>query len=204
MAKIQTVDYEAIPQKASNMRDLGMQLNNELKTAYQSIADMHNSWYGKRYCSLALDFNAMTPSLNEMLNLVVGEIPYALETVANNYSMVDQGANIVGANKTEPTRIADLAIPTDIGMRFITEEVSMVQTNVATNFDKSKELMNNIESVLGQVQWESEAAEAFRAKFKSLKNSIVASIDNIRSEFVKLMQQAQDDIQNAENANTVQ
>ena len=89
-------------------------------------------------------------------------------------------------------------------MRFITEEVSMVQTNVATNFDKSKELMNNIESVLGQVQWESEAAEAFRAKFKSLKNSIVASIDNIRSEFVKLMQQAQDDIQNAENANTVQ
>ena len=88
MAKIQTVDYEAIPQKASNMRDLGMQLNNELKTAYQSIADMHNSWYGKRYCSLALDFNAMTPSLNEMLNLVVGEIPYALETVANNYCII--------------------------------------------------------------------------------------------------------------------
>lgn len=204
MAKIQSVDYEAIPQRASNMREIGIQLNNELTTAYQSITDMHNVWYGKRYQSLVLDFNAMIPQLNEMLDLVVGEIPYVLETIANNYATVDTGSTIVGAQQTAPTKIADIAIATDVGMRFLTSEVNTIQNNVSTNFDNTKELMNNFETVLNQVEWESEAAESFRARFTSLKNSIVNSIDNIRSEFVKLMQQAQDDIQNAETANTVQ
>lgn len=204
MAKIQSVDYEAIPQKASNMREIGMQLNNELLTAYQNVTDMHNVWFGKRYQSLVLDFNALIPQLNEMLALVVGEIPFVLETVANNYAMVDMGSNIVGAQQTAPTRIADIAIATDVGMRFLTSEVNTIQNTVSTNFENSKELMNNIESVLNQVQWESEAADSFRARFAQLKGNIVNSIDNIRSEFVKLMQQAQDDIQNAESANTVQ
>lgn len=204
MAKIQNVDYEAIPAKASTMRETGIQLNTELTTAYQSITDMHTNWYGKRYHALVVDFNNMIPQLNEMLELVVGEIPYTLETVANNYSKVDQGSNIVAANKTAPTKIAEITLPTDVGMKFLTTEVSTVQTNVSTNFENAKECMNTYETILGQVQWESEASEAFRTKFATLKANIISSFENIKTQFVNLMTQAQSDIQSAESSNTVQ
>ena len=48
MAKITTVDYEAIPGKAAQMRSQGQELNNQLTTVYQDVANMHNVWYGKR------------------------------------------------------------------------------------------------------------------------------------------------------------
>ena len=49
MAKIQNVDYEAMPRNAKQMRNLGKQLNTEVTNAYKSIENMHSSWYGKRY-----------------------------------------------------------------------------------------------------------------------------------------------------------
>lgn len=204
MAKIQNVDYEAIPGKASNMRGLGQQLNYEAQKVYQEITNMHNNWYGKRYNSLVVSFNSLIPDMNNMLTLVVGEIPYALETVANNYSSVDTGSNIVGAENTAPQSITEIPQSIDIGMRFLTSEVENTQTTVSSIFDNIKELMNEIESVFKQVDWESEAADAFKAKFAQLKTNIVTSIENIKVDFVKLMQAAQEDIQNAENANTVQ
>ena len=102
MANITNVDYVAIPAQAQNMRALGQELNNELSTAYQSIANMHNCWYGKRYNELVKEFNNMVQQINELLELVVGEIPFALETIANNYSQADQGSNITSAAKTAP------------------------------------------------------------------------------------------------------
>ena len=70
MARIMNVDYEAIPGKAQQMRSQGEELNTELTTAYQSITDMHNAWYGKRYNELVKSFNNIIPQINEMLQLV--------------------------------------------------------------------------------------------------------------------------------------
>ena len=63
--------------------------------------------------------------------------------------------------------------------------------------------MSKIESIYAKITWESEAAEAFRAKFTALKNEIITSFENINTQFKKLMEQAEQDIENAEKANTV-
>ena len=112
MARIMNVDYEAIPGKAQQMRSQGEELNTELTTAYQSITDMHNAWYGKRYNELVKSFNNIIPQINEMLQLVVGDIPFALETVANNYSQADKGSNVTSANNTAPKKISNFTIKT--------------------------------------------------------------------------------------------
>ena len=204
MARIMNVDYEAIPGQAQQMRAYGEELNSELTTAYQSVADMHNAWYGKRYNELVKSFNNIIPQINELLQLVVGDIPFALETIANNYSQADTGSNVTGANNTAPKKITDLAMSNDVGMKFLTSEVSATQSKISTNFKNAKEKMNTIESAYSQIQWESEAAEAFEAKFKKLKSEIVSAFEDIESQFTKLMNQTQEDIQSAENANTVQ
>lgn len=204
MANIMNVDYEAIPGQAQQMRALGQELNAGMTTAYQSITDMHSVWYGKRYNALVQEFNNLIPQVNEMLDLVVGQIPFALETVANNYAQADRGSNVTGASKTEPKKIANIPMSNDVGMKFLTSEVSSIQAKVSNNFKNAREKMNTIEGTYSKIQWQSEASDAFAAKFKKLKGEIVAAFENIDSQFVKLMNQTQEDIQATENANTVQ
>ncbi len=203
MAKITNVDYEAMPSQANQMRTYGQELNKELTNAYTSIQNMHSVWYGKRYNALVKEFNQLVPEINELLELIVGEIPFALETIANNYSQADKGSKVTGAAKTAPKKVVNLAMPGDVGMKFITSEVTAVKTRVSTNFKNAVNKMNVIESAYNKIQWKSEASEAFRVKFLKLKKNIIQAFNNIESSFSTLMQQTLDDIQATESANTV-
>ena len=204
MAKIMNVDYEAIPAQAKQMRTYGQELNTEITNAYTSISNMHSSWYGKRYNSLVKEFNNITSEINELLELVVGEVPYALETIANNYSQADKGSKVTSASKTSPKKISNITVPNDVGMKFVTSEVTSVKTKVSTNFKNAKTKMNTIESAYNKIKWQSEASEAFKSKFTKLKKSTINAFEDIESQFSTLMQQTLDDIQATENANTVQ
>lgn len=204
MAKIDHVDYEAMPRQAKAMREYALELNNELRTAYSNVGEMHNSWYGVRYNELVKDFNELIPQVNDLLKLVVTEIPFAVETIANNYAQADKGQNVTSAEETSANNIENLPITNDVGMRFMTAEVANTQRSVSEKFDASKELMNKIEAEYNRVEWQSEASESFKAKFNKLKNDILMAFDNINNEFSKLMTQTQQDIETTEKANTVQ
>ena len=204
MAKIDHVDYEAMPRQAKAMREYALELNNELRTAYSNVGEMHNSWYGVRYNELVKDFNELIPQVNDLLKLVVTEIPFAVETIANNYAQADKGQNVTSAEETSANNIENLPITNDVGMRFMTAEVANTQRIVSEKFDASKELMNKIEAEYNRVEWQSEASESFKARFNKLKNDILMAFDNINNEFSKLMTQTQQDIETTEKANTVQ
>ena len=203
MANIVNVNYEAMPALARQVRKYAQDLNTELVNAYNSIADMHNSWYGKRYNSLVKEFNNIIPEVNELLELVVGDIPYVLETIANNYAQADKRVNVTSAMKTAPKKVTSLAVPNDVGMKFQTNQVSAIKSKVSTNFKNSKEKMNSIEATCNKLEWQSEAADAFKTKFAKLKKNIVAAFENIDTQFSKLMAQTMEDIQSTESANTV-
>ena len=100
MAKVEYVDYKDLAVKAKEIRAHAQTLNDEFTKAYNSVIEMHKSWYGKRYNELAKDFNELTPSVNEVLKITVGEIPFALETISNNFSQADTGANATTAQQT--------------------------------------------------------------------------------------------------------
>ena len=204
MARIDHVDYEAMPRQAKAMREYALELNSELRAAYTNIGEMHNSWYGVRYNELVKDFNELIPQINDLLKLVVTEIPFAVETVANNYAQADKGQNVTSAEETSANNIENLPITNDVGMRFMTSDVANTQRNVSAKFDSSKELMNKIESEYNRVDWQSEASESFKARFEKLKNDILSAFDNINNEFSKLMTQTKEDIENTEKSNTVQ
>ncbi len=203
MALIQNVDYFAIPARANEMREQGKELNDEITKVYATVAEMHEHWYGERYNELVKAFNRMIPSLNDLLKLVVTDFPITLETVANNYSQVDRGVPATIVKNDLPKNITELPIIEDVGMRFITASVEEERQRVQNNFVRAKELMNEIEVTFKLIQWESQAADVFKAKFTKLKNEIVLSLDETNAQFGKLMEQTQQDIQSAENANTV-
>ena len=181
MARIQSVDYEAIPAQAKEMRAYGKQLNGEMTKAYTSVAEMHDSWYGRRYNELVKIFNNLIPQLNDMLELVVTEIPYALETIANNYSRADRGVNVTAASNEAPNKITNLTLSSEVGMKFLTSNVATVQKSISTNFTNAKDQMDKIEVAYRKIQWQSEASEAFKIKFTKLKNEIVRSFEDINT-----------------------
>ena len=94
MPNLQNVDYRKMPAHAKAIREKGKELNGKLRLIYQKVADMHADWYGQRYAALIDQFNKLYPSLNEMLKLVYTEIPYVLETIANNYAKNQQQKKI--------------------------------------------------------------------------------------------------------------
>ncbi len=203
MANITRVDYEAIPRQAMSMRTHGKELNNEIFAAYQSIEEMHKSWYGKRYNSLVEEFNKIIPNLNELLELVVDELPFTLETVANNYALADTGSGVARAAKETPKKLSNLSSSSEIGMKFVTTEVEAIQQTVSRNFENAKGKMDEIQAEYAKISWQSEAADAFKARFQKLKTEIVRSFEELKSQFTTLMNQTKDDIQRTESANTI-
>lgn len=203
MAKISNVDYAAIPGHASGMRTLGQNLNSEVTKAYESIKSMSNNWYGQRYNALVKNFNNLIPEINKMLVLVVTDIPYALETVANNYSQADQGKNVVNASQTSPKKIQSIPTSTKVGLKFVTESVTSTQKSVSSNFEKSITKMNEIETRFKKISWKSDAATSFQKEFSSLKKAISEAFTEINKQFKSLMTQAINDIEKAESSNTM-
>lgn len=203
MAKVEYVDYRDLAVQAKDIRTHAKSLNQELTHAYKSIIDMHRVWYGKRYNELAKDFNELAPSINEILKITVKEIPFALETIANNFSQADTGSNTTSAQQTEEVKMENVPTPNDVGMRFITTDVTTIKETVKGNFKKAVEEMNAIENTYNKISWKSESAEAFRVKFTMLKNKITKEINEIQTQFDKLMQQTLEDIQTTEKKNTV-
>ena len=130
MARIDHVDYEAMPRQAKAMREYALELNSELRAAYTNIGEMHNSWYGVRYNELVKDFNELIPQINDLLKLVVTEIPFAVETVANNYAQADKGQNVTSAEETSANNIENLPITNDVGMRFMQIHKEMYLQNL--------------------------------------------------------------------------
>lgn len=204
MANIGNVDYQSIPAKTDQMRESGRSLCNEMHAMYNTVGEMHADWYGARYNSLVEAFNKIRPSINSMLQLVFTDLPATLDTIANNYSKVDRQMPIRAVSQEKPKVIEDLPIIDDTGkFRFVTTSVAERKQAVEANINKAVQLLDEFEGVYRTIDWESEAATAYKTKFTQLKGELVTSFNDLKKQFTELMAQAEKDIEETEKANTV-
>ena len=202
-AKITVVDYKGLPKKAEDIRQLGIGLNKFMIDTYTNMKEMHEEWYGIRYDALLTEMNSMVTNINSMLDLVVDQLPIALETVAKNYARADQGSeNSIGSNQAK--HVVAISPFKDEEMRFLRQEVETRHSVISKLFKDSISQMNIIDSKYKEITWQSEAATAFRTKFLKLKANIETSFTNIDTLFGKLMTAAEQDMQSAEDSNTVE
>ena len=203
MAQIRSVVYTELPDQAKQIRGKAGELNTKLHTIYQSVDTMRAEWYGKRYNDLVSTFNGMVPSLNQIVDLMFREVPSTLETIANNYSNVDRGSNITTVDNTPANRLQDIPNSTEVGMRFQTNPVTETKAKCNSLFAEVVTNLNELQTLVTNLSWDSDASVQFRDRFQSLKNSIIASIEDVKAKFEQTMQQALADMQATETANTV-
>lgn len=202
MASISEVNYEEIPGKANEIQQQGTQLNAELSSAWNSVNELRSTWHGLRYNTLISYFNNITDSVNQLLKLVICEIPETLGTVAKNYAAAD-GSSVAAVGAGSVTMVETLSDSDTSTMAYNSGNASDVQSAVNGNISNAEDYMNSIESIFAGINWQSEASEAFSQKFAKLKAQIVDALTNISTQFTNLMQAAQSDIEGAESANTV-
>lgn len=203
MANITEVDYLALPGKASAIRSYGNSLKENLNQLFQESRSMHDNWYGIRYNSYITELNSMIPAINDVLRLVIDDIPVALETVARNYALADgEAPNTV--NSKEMPVIESIESVTDTGLRFISEAVAGHKATIEGKIASALENLASIQTEYDSVVWSSEAATEFSTKFNSLKTSIESALNSVKTNLSKLMAAAEEDISNAEVHNTVQ
>lgn len=203
MSRISIIDYEAMIVQIKKIREHGEQLNREIIEVYSNLESMHKFWYGKRYNTVLTKFNKVIPQLNIMLELVVGKLPYTLELIANNYSLADSRQNVTLANEEKPSKINELAITKDVGMRFLSEKVIDIQQEISKCFERVKDQMNQIEIEYSKILWKSESSKMFEQTFNKLKNEIIVFFENIDVELKKIIAQAENDMETAEKFNNV-
>ena len=203
MARIQEVNYKEIPSKVRKMRDAANEINGEIVNSYTKISAMKSNWHGTRYNELAKKCNSIIPDINKLLKLVVTDIPFALEQVANNYSKADRGSKIVSEQQIASRNIPEITMTTEETMKFITSEVTNVKNAVSTSFTKTMSKLDEYQNVFNSINWNSEAADIFKREFKAAKVKVSSALNDIQELFTTLMRQASEDIQAAESGNTL-
>lgn len=197
------VDYISMASKAKQIREYGKDFNMEISNVYKNISAMHNVWYGKRYNVLVNEFNSIVNSLNQLLKIVINKIPGTLEKIANNYSQADNDLNTTTVVYESSKPINNITVFNDVGMKFITSEVDIIQQKVIANLRNAKDKINKIETICKSITWQSESGNIFKSKVGRLKVDVVNVCNELNNEFTNLMNQAKEDIQRAEDASNI-
>ena len=173
MAQIRRVVYTELPGQAKQIREKAGQLQSQLQSAYQSVREMRTNWYGQRYNDLVAAFNSMITDFNQIVDLMYREVPFTLETIANNYSRVDRGLNIISPDNTPAQKLAEIPVSTEEGMRFNTAEVESVKAKCNSCFSDVLNFLNDLQTLINNLSWESDASDKFREEFQKLKLLII-------------------------------
>lgn len=196
------IDYENMPNQSNGIRNAALEINGKLLDVYQKIYEMHAHWYGKRYNELVLKFNELVPQLNQFLEVIVTEIPYMFEGIANNFSEIDIKQNVAVVRKESYQKIQAIEIFNDVGMRYLQSEVEPYQTEIVEDFHSAKDFMDEMQKTLEQIVLECDRADEFRNQFRILANTFKQVLDNVETQFTELMNKDREQIENAEKANT--
>ena len=203
MARITEVNYKEIPRKVKQMKDGAMNINNEMFSSYNKIIDMRSDWYGEKYNELAVKCNRVAPDIEKLLVLIVTDIPYSLEEIANNYSVADTGSKVVNQLKVTIKKIPHVELTQINSMRFIQPEVIRVKDEVSTSFGKALNELDVFQKVFDSITWNSEAAEVYRREFLESKNKVKSLLADIKKLFETLIKESTEIIEKAESSNTL-
>ena len=195
------IDYENIPAQSKNIRGLAREINNKLLNVYGKIAEMHVCWYGKRYNELVTNFNELVPQFNQFVDVIVGEVPYMFEKIANSISDVDVKYNVAVPQRESVQKIQLLPVIEDVGMRYISAEVDEINTNVVKLLQDAEDTMEGIKRIVEQINIDCDGSAEFKNQFSRLSDAFQYTINNVEKQFSELMKQDKELIETAEKKN---
>jgi uncharacterized protein YukE len=196
------VDYRSFPSAVSSIRSHASDLNSDFKSVFSKIENMHSEWQGDRYASLCTKFNGIVPEVNDILELVVTEIPFTLESIANNYEAADTETTAAVAKSESPDKVNELTIPNKEPLYVEATSIENVRSSVSDCLDEAQNRITSIEGIVDGLLWEGKAADNCKSKLKTLKNSLIKSFEELKVDFESLMKTAVEEFNKAEEANS--
>lgn len=204
-AKIKQANYGIIARQAKDMRKKGQTLNINFTNIHSELdTTLKNGWSGKRYNKLAQIFNKIVPTLNTALNVIVDEIPYNLQLVANNYSQADADYNCTTATHEAPRKIKELGkTDENDNIKLLSAQVRASEKKVSRNIEDAIVKLNEIVKLFDGIAWQSEARERFKENLHKYQNDIKKTFEEIQTIISTYMTKAATKADAAESANTI-
>ena len=195
-------NYTEIPGIASQMSEEGSNISKLLSDSYKQVDELKSTWNGIRYNTVIAEFNSVIPTINEMETLMITEITSALGQVAKNYASVDGGtAAAVNEGAKIPTEEISNA-DTEV-LRYDSAAAESVLGIVKSNFASIQDGLEQYKAQFDSLDWDSPAAENFKARFTTLSASLKESFESLCASFEKGMTQAKEDMERAEASNDI-
>lgn len=196
------IDYSSIPAQSKSIRNSAVDVNNKLLEVYNKIAEMHVCWYGKRYNEMVTYFNELVPNLNKFLDLIIGEVPYMFDEIANTISDVDIQQNVAVPQKDSIQKLQTVPIIDDVGMRYISSEVDEISNEIMQLLQDAEDSMEGVKRTVYSVPLECAGSEEYKNGFANLNNAFQYTINNIKVQFAKLMQADRELMEKTEKENS--
>lgn len=198
------VDYENIPSKAKKIREDARQINSKLLDVYSQLENMQNSWRGTKYEELIKKYTTLIPTFNESLEVIVTEIPYMFETIANEFSNIDIQKNITTAQRDVPNKISEIKIAEQKDLKYIMADVEKAQNAIIADFNEINNLLENIGTTIGQIQIDITAMTEFSSYMKKFIIKYKELINDNFKQFSSYMEEVKNTMQLVEKNNTIQ
>ena len=198
------VDYENIPSKSKKIREYARQINGKLLDIYSQLEKMQNSWNGARYEELIKIYTSLIPVFNKSLEIVVTEIPYMFEVIANSFSTIDIQRKIIIAQRETPKKITAITKTKSKSLKYFGFLVEKDKKAILADFNEINNLLDNIGIIIGQIQIESDAMVEFKTSVKRFINEYKKLINTNSKKFSTIMDQIKNIIELAEKNNTIQ
>lgn len=196
--------YDDMSSKSADIKKWGEKLYNDLKECYKTVSDLHNTWKGKRYQDLVVEFNKMTENLNNILD-VTGDFATNIDQIGKNYKGADHSHDAAKAAKVDLGKLNNLDTANEFDfIDFNEDDATACYNKVGKYFENSGTYMDNIMSVINGLSWTGTAQEADVAKFKELTDKIKTQMSKLIDNFKAQINAAKNDIVTAENTNIIQ
>ena len=206
MSIIINIDYNQVVSQATQIRNAAKSINQQLKDMiYKRIEDLHTNkaWGGQKYNDLVKLYNSKIDELNNILPSLVYGFPNTLETIAREYSSADVGVDRAtkkpGDDKA--TKIAKIPEDTNKQLIFNSDDVNREKNNIEAAFSKIYENLKYSNDTMSNLAWKCKKYDNIKSKFENLVTSIKNIIDPLKTNSLKIFDEALEQIEITENKN---
>ena len=193
-----TITPDDIIRRISTIEGAGEGIYNSMVTVYDTIENMHKNWHGERYYNVITTFNQLVEGVNSMID-AIGEVSVNLAKAVNNYVSADAGTIRASANPISG-KVSTMTIPNDEDIDFEPNAISADLATVNNKFTEIRNRIDEIESNINSMQWESAGADRFRSAFKDAKAKIEENMTTLNKEITKYIEESKEAYNKADNS----
>ena len=200
MADINSVKYEEIRAKASEIFMKGHEVKSGIGEVSKEMTQINTIWTGKKCNKFIKVWNENIEALSRYFKLLQLDLAVYLSNVARRFAQID-GEDIKGPGFGWGSGLKEIQLTDESTLRFLTTEVRQFHQRLLTKFDSSTDAIDVILAEVKALPWDSDSSSTFIPILESLSAEAKNAISNISTSLADMIDESINTAESLEGKN---